>query len=426
MLTFIITFLALVVALIVIQIVANLKIVGGNELGIKSGMGTSQGFTMITGGRLFVIPLIHRFSKIDLTPTTIEVEVESAIAEGIVPLNVKATVSFAVASNAAGRRSAAIRILELTKNWPHLRKLASDIIEGHLRDAIATMTPEQVMQDKDALVSQMINVCKSDLENIGLEITTMNIADVDDHRLKGVDEPDLYIALLKRVQTANAETKARKARAEADAASKEAAISRNAEVKVRNLDNEYQELSAQTRLQLKEEKQREKLGIEQATRNAQAEIAGLKSQLEAEKQRIETMKQRYEAEIITPAKTEKERLVNSAEQEASAIKGKAQGEIDELLQTIKILKEGGKQSAQTYLIENFNSLIAPFAETLQYFPVEKLSVLSGVGGQHEAISAIHPHAVSEEKNKAIAAAMQEVLGKTGEQASTTAGSTKQQ
>ncbi|RCW39300.1 hypothetical protein DFO77_10168 [Marinilabilia salmonicolor] len=39
-----------------------------------------------------------------------------------------------------------------------------------------------VMQDKDTLVAKMINVCKSDLENIGLEITTMNIADVDDHR----------------------------------------------------------------------------------------------------------------------------------------------------------------------------------------------------------------------------------------------------
>jgi len=409
MLTFIITLLSLVALVVLIQVVANLKIVGGNELGIKSGMGSKEGFTMITGGRLFVIPLIHRFSKIDLTPTTIEVVVESAIAEGIVPLNVKATVSFAVASNPAGRRSAATRILELTKNWPHLRKLASDIIEGHLRDAIATMTPEQVMQDKDALVSQMINVCKSDLENIGLEITTMNIADVDDHRLHGVDEPDLYIALLKRVQTANAETKARKARAEADAESQEASISRRAEVQVRNLENEYQQLYAQTQLELSEERQREKLGIEKAERNAQAEIAGLKAQIKAEKERIETMKQRYEAEIITPANTQRQQKINQAEQAASQIKGRAQGEIDQMVETVKILQEGGADSARAYLIENFNALLAPFAETMRYFPVEKMSVISGISGSHPAISAVHPHAVESEKNEVIAAALREIL-----------------
>lgn len=53
---------------------------------------------------------------------TIEVLVDSAIAAGIVPLNVKATVSFAIASNRPG-----------------LMKVASGIIEGHLRDSIALL-----------------------------------------------------------------------------------------------------------------------------------------------------------------------------------------------------------------------------------------------------------------------------------------------
>ena len=58
------------------------------------------------------------------------------------------------------------------------------------------MTPEQVMTDKDTLVSSMIRVCKADLEGIGLEITSMNIADVEDHRLEGVADQQLFIALL--------------------------------------------------------------------------------------------------------------------------------------------------------------------------------------------------------------------------------------
>lgn len=407
--TFVITLVALILITVFIQLARNMKIVGGNELGIKSGIGGDRGFTMITGGRLFIIPLIHKFSKIDLTPTTIEVVVDSAIAEGIVPLNVKATVSFAVASNMAGRRRAATRILEMTRQWDQLRKVASDIIEGHLRDAIATMTPEQVMQDKDTLVSRMINVCKSDLENIGLEITTMNIADVDDHRLDGVDEPDLYIALLKRIQTTNAETKARKARAEANAKSQEAANQRRAEVKVRQLENEYEELVAQTRLQVRQEKQREKVGIEQATRNAKAEAAGLKAQIEAEKERIEMLKKKYAADIITPAETERDRMVLEAHQQSAQIVGKAQGEIDELEQTIQILEQGGESGLKAYLIENFESIMSPFAQTLTNFPVRKLSVISGAGQSSGPISAVHPNAIDESRNRAIAAAFQEVF-----------------
>jgi hypothetical protein len=408
--TFVAALAGLIVITIFIQLITNMKIIGGNELGIVSGTNGKKGFRLVSGGRVFLIPLIHKFSKIDLTPCTIEVVVDSAIAEGIVPLNVKATVSFAVASNEAGRKAAAMRILHLAEDWETLRKIASDIIEGHLRDSIATMTPEQVMQDKDTLVSRMINVCKSDLENIGLEITTMNIADVDDHRLKGVDEPDLYIALLKRVQTTNAETKARKAKADATAKSKEEQENRRAEIEVRKLENQYEELVALTDLRVKEELQKEKVGVEQVTRDAAAKIAGLEGAIEAEKQRIEMLKKKYEAEIITPAETEKQRMIMDADQQASKFVGKAQGEIDELKQTISILKKEEETGVKTYLIENFEQLINPFAETLGFFPVDKLSVITGAEGKHDPISAIHPNAIEDEKNKAIAGAISSIMG----------------
>ena len=106
-------------------------------------------------------------------------------------------------------------------SWDNLIAVANSIIEGHLRDSLSQMTPEEVMSHKERLVKSMLQVCRGDLEAIGLEITTMNIADVEDHRFDGVEEPDLYIALLKRVQTANAETQSRTAQAEALAAATE-------------------------------------------------------------------------------------------------------------------------------------------------------------------------------------------------------------
>jgi flotillin len=160
-------FIGIFLLFVIYQFLTKMKIVGGNELGIVTGKGGPKGFNLLSGGRTFVIPLFNRFTKMDLTPHTIEVKVESAIAAGIVPLNVKATVSFAISSSEAGRRRAATRIVDIARNDNQLRQVAADIIEGHLRDSIASITPEQVMMDKDTLVAKLINACKADLENIG-------------------------------------------------------------------------------------------------------------------------------------------------------------------------------------------------------------------------------------------------------------------
>ena len=403
MITFVFALIGLTGIAIFIQLITKMKIIGGNELGVVSG-GGKKGFRSLSGGRAFVIPLLNKFAKIDLTPYTVEVQVESAIASGVVPLNVKATVSFAVASNEAGRDRAVTRLLSLAGDWKRLQKVASDIIEGHLRDSIASITPEQVMKDKDTLVAKMINACRSDLENIGLEITTMNIADVDDHRLNGVDEPDLYIALLKRVQTAAAETKAREARADSRAAATEQEEARRAEVNVRAMENELEKLVAETRVTVKEHEQRRVVGIEEAVRGANAKVEGLKQEIEAERQRSEMLRKKYEADVITPALGEKDKLVLEAKASASRLMGKAQGEIDQLKETLAIIGSDEK-GREAYILENFDRLIAPFAEMLQLFPVDKLSIITGLDGSDGPISAIHPGAVDAERNKLIAAAI---------------------
>ena len=60
------------------------------------------GFKTLKGGRVFVLPLINDISIMDLTPKTTTVEVDSAIAKGIVPLVVKATVSFGISTTSKG------------------------------------------------------------------------------------------------------------------------------------------------------------------------------------------------------------------------------------------------------------------------------------------------------------------------------------
>ncbi len=408
MIAFVLALGGLVGITVLFQLLTNMKIVGGNELGVVAGSGGNKGFRTLSGGRAFIIPLLQKFNKFDLTPVTIEVVVDSALAAGIVPLNVKSTVSFAIASNEVGRSHAVTRILSLAANRDNLRRVASDIIEGHLRDSIASMTPEQVMKDKDTLVAKMINVCKNDLENIGLEITTMNIADVDDHRLPGVEEPDLYMALLKRIQSTNAETKARQAQAEAKAASAEQAEARRAETEVKNLKNELERLRADVRVRMAQESQRQKVGVEQEAANARARVSGIKGQVEAEKQNIEMLKNKYKAEVITPSIATSENAVLVAKADVAQWRGVAQAELNQLAVTLKTMQEAGGEARRAWIIDNFEKLFVPFAGMLAKYPATHVSVLTGAGGEHAPISAIHPNAVMSARNDMVAAALESV------------------
>ncbi len=401
----VILLILIIVVTLIVQFVTKLRLVPPSQLGVVHGRGPN-GFKMLSGASIFVYPLINRFDTMDLKPQTSTVVVESAIAKGIVPLTVTATVSFAVAHSEQGRIHAVKRILHQTDDWDELRSIADSIIEGHLRDSIAAMTPEEVMSQKDQLIQHMIRVAKLDLEEIGLEITTMNIADVDDHRLEGVDEPDLYIALLKRVQTANAETQSRMAKAEAAATAKEEQERRRADVQVRSLENERQQIDAETRVRMAEERQRAAVGMQEATRNAESEVAGIVAQVQAEKQRIEMVTQQLKANVIVPAEAQKVRKVEDAKAQVADVRFRGQAEVDQLRKTIEILQSGEGQGPAAYFIEIFDELVTQFAKSMDLFPVDNISVISGSNPQHGPISAIHPNALDKELTKRIS----DVLG----------------
>jgi hypothetical protein len=404
MIAFLITLIVLIVITLFFQVAMKMKLVSPSRLAVIHGKG--DGFRIYRGGRVFVLPLINRFTTMDLTPQTVSVVVESAIAKGIVPLTVKATVSYAVARSDRGMVNAVKRILHLTDDWLELNAIATSIIEGHLRDSIGAMTPEEVMSHKDRLIQNMIQTCKADLEGIGLEITTMNIADVEDHRLDGVKEPDLYIALLKRIQTANAESQSREAKATARAAAKEQEEARRADVAIRTLENDQQGIDAQTRVRLATENQRKAVGVQEATRNAEAAVAGLKAQIEAEKQRIEMVRAQLEAAVIVPAQGAAQKRIENAKAEAAPLRGQAQAELTQLCATVDILERGGDNGMTAYIIEKFGGLVQSFAATLDLFPVQRVSVIAGRKPEDGPISAIHPGAIDANLNQRIA----EILG----------------
>ena len=164
-------------------------------------------------------------------------------------------------------------------------------------------------------------------------------------------------------------------------------------------------LKAETKVKVTQEKQRAAVDQQQETRNADSEVAGIQAQIEAEKQSIEMVRARCEAELIIPADATKQKMVQEAEARAAEIRGQAQAELTQLKRTIEILESAGEHGLTAYLIEKFGDMIEPFAQTLDLFPVDEITVISGKPQHNGPISAIHPNALDMEMNRRLEEAL---------------------
>ena len=121
-----------------------------------------------------------------------------------------------------------------------------------------------------------------------------------------------------------------------------------------------------------------------------------------------------EAEILIPAQAERDKAIELSRAEAAKIRGEAQSELTQLKRTINILESAGDQGLNAYIIEKFDELVKPFAQTLDLFPVEDLSVIAGTTPNNGPISSIHPHSVDLELNRRVEAIIsnQQALDRT--------------
>ncbi len=384
------------------QFLLNYQIVGANRVAIVAGKG-AKGYKIYQGGRVVTWPLLNKRYDLDLRPITVRVTVERAIAEGMVPLNVEATITFAISSTGEVLDNAVQRLLHLAQDEEALRETVADIVEGHIRDGISTMAPEAVMRDKDMLVKRMLTHCREDLQALGLEITTVNVSDLEDHRLEGMENPELYIELLNRVEATNAEAQARSSQAQAHADAGEKQEENRAILEERRAANQIEAVQARTLAEVAEQERHQAVGVEEAERSAQAEAAGVTARIEAEKQRCEEVKASLEAEVVQPANAERDRQVADAHRDAANIRAGDLERIVALSRLGKGLEEGGKEALNAYLIGRLQDFTGPMTRMLGLFPAKETTIISGKG-EHSPLSATTPNPVGRAISEAKAAA----------------------
>ena len=170
---------ALIVLTILLFIANQYKRCPSNKIIVVYGKtGDNSTAKCIHGGGTFVIPLIQDYGVLSLEPLATDIDLRGALSKGNIRVAVPSTFTFGISTKPDIMINAAERLLGLSK--VDIIAQASDIILGQLRLAIATLSIEEINQDREKFLEQInINV-NTELNKIGLEIINVNIKDITD------------------------------------------------------------------------------------------------------------------------------------------------------------------------------------------------------------------------------------------------------
>ncbi|MBL4849270.1 MAG: flotillin family protein, partial [Planctomycetes bacterium] len=156
-----------------------------NELLVFSGRANNKnglGYRMISSatgkGRGFRVPFFETVQRIDLSLMEVEVSTRSAFCRGGVRLNVDAIANVKISSDDRVVRNAIERFLGQDRH--EVMEVAKNTLEGHLRAVLATLTPEEVNEDRLKFAQNMGAEAEADLNKLGLHLDTFNIHSVSD------------------------------------------------------------------------------------------------------------------------------------------------------------------------------------------------------------------------------------------------------
>lgn len=155
-----------------------------NEVVILSGMKRKSkdrqdvGYRVVSGGRAIRIPILETVKRMDVTTTPIRIEIKNAYSKGNIPLNIVAIANVKVSSKPEIVGNAIERFLD--RDREEIIRVAKETLEGNLRGVVATMTPEQVNEDRLKFAESITSNVSQDLFKLGLEIDTLKIQNVAD------------------------------------------------------------------------------------------------------------------------------------------------------------------------------------------------------------------------------------------------------
>jgi flotillin len=293
--------IALVLIAVMIFVSARYKRCPSNRVLVVYGkIGGGQAARTVHGGGVFIIPLIQDYTYLSLEPLTIEIDLTSALSKKNIRVNVPSTFTIGISTQPDIMQNAAQRLLGLGER--EVAGQARDIILGQMRLVIATLTIEQINQDRETFLDLVNKNVGFELNKIGLDVINVNIRDITDE--SGYIEALGQRAAAEAINTARVEV----SQAERQGAIGEATAVRDKEVEV-------------ARQQAEGEIGRKTAERDQRISVADLEAEGVSGEAKAEREREVVVAQQRAQTDQGRKEADRNRRIAVAGFEAEAVKG---------------------------------------------------------------------------------------------------------
>jgi flotillin len=372
------------VVLILIGIIKSLVVIcPPNRVAVISGRkralsdGRQVGYRLLQGGRTLRVPLIERVEWMSLNTIPLEVAVTNAYSRGTIPLNVAGIANVKVSSREGLLENAAERFLG--RSSAQIGQIAKETLEANLRGVLATLSPEEVNEDRLKFSQQLIDEADDDIKTLGLELDVLKIQNVTDDVQ--------YLTSVGRLLTAGVIRNARVAEAERKAEAEQAEAAARQVGQVAGLEADRAIVVENNGLRVRTAELEAVSNAREAEALVAGDVARVVASQELEGQRIELETRRVEAAVVVPARADLEAQQLRARAEAASIieDGRAQVEVFKLL--TDQYQAAGQDGHHVLVLNMLPELIDKIVATVQGVNIDRVAVVdtnsdrgSGGGG----------------------------------------------
>ena len=360
------------------------------------------------GGAALVWPLIQDYAYISLKPMTINIDLRGALSLQNIRINVPSTFTIGVSTEPTVMANAAERLLGFKVE--DIEEMAKEIIFGQLRLTVATLTIEQINQDRDSFLELIQKNVGQEMRKVGLYLINVNIADITDESdyIESIGKKAASTAVEQaKIDVANAERDGAIGKAQADRTreiqvaqnSAEAEKGRKAAQADQRVYVEQQEAMAvggENAAQAEIARANADLAEAEASAKQRADVASAVSEAEIAKAKYDEEEQSLRASEIARETVAKQQVEIAAEAEAERQRRIARGEADAILAKYEAEAEGvqkvleakaqgysnlvssasgdPKAAATLLMVEKIEAMVSAQTEAIRNLKIDKITV----------------------------------------------------
>jgi flotillin len=341
-----------------------------NELLIFYGRGSSSQ-PLLGGGRRWRIPLLEDVDRMTLNTIPIDIQVSGAYSRGGIPLEVHAVANVKISSDETLVGNAVERFMG--RDRAELKRVAKETLEGHLRGVLATLTPEEVNEDRLKFANALVDESEEDFEKLGLALDVLKIQAVSDevNYLESIGRARIA-EVIRDAEIAESNAKSEAEQVEAESRQVGEVAVQHSQTSIIEERNLLRQLTAQFEATARSEEEMAQAAAQQARAAAEAELQDVRKELE---------KLRLMADVVLPAQARQQAQAFSARGDAATIEenGRAMAAVLQML-TDTWLK-AGDDARDIFLIQQLEDILKTVIDRVNNMSLDEVTLIDGGDGK---------------------------------------------